>query len=476
MSTNSEKLLRAALREQESRRRQVERLRGSLFEAQLKIMDDPCRLKTALCTRRAGKTNGAAGAFLEASIKNPGSNFLFCALTTKSALGIIWKDVLRPMAKRNNIRAVLKKQDNEIQLGNHGTSLFFMGINATKEEREKALGRKYKKVIIDESASIQINVEEFVYRHILPALADEQGDLWLIGTPSDLTKSFFYRATMGEIPGWSNHEWSALDNPHMREQWLKEIAYLKETRPGIEDTPWFIQNYLGKWAVDDSKRVYRYSESVNLIDQLPDSNDWKSVLGIDLGYSPDPTAFVVSSYREQDPRLYYRHAYKRTEMTLSDVSAYAHMLNGVFHFESMVVDNANKQAVEELKQKYNLPLIAADKTGKVDHIAMMNDDFQLGRIKVVKGTCDPLIDEWTSHIWDERAREKGQFKESEQTANHCCDAGLYNWRHCFHWVDRNAPEVRAPVEQREVEEYWKQKAQELETQAEQDVWEDESVW
>src|SRR5205085_11845215 len=63
---------------------------------------------------------------------------------------------------------------------------------------------------------------------------------------------------------------------------------------------------------------------------------------------------------------------------------------------------ANKQAVEEMRRRHDLPLRAADKTGKSDFIEIMNGEFIQGRIKLRGASCSQLAEEYAGLIWDER--------------------------------------------------------------------------
>ena len=91
----------------------------------------------------------------------------------------------------------------------------------------------------------------------------------------------------------------------------------------------------------------------------------------------------------------------------------------------------SKQAVEEMRRRHDLPLTPAEKTGKADFIEIMNGDFVSGYIKVHKKAALPLIEEYGQLIWDDRSHRK---EEHASCPNHCVDAALYAWRHCYQWL------------------------------------------
>jgi hypothetical protein len=241
--------------------------------------------------------------------------------------------------------------------------------------------------------------------------------------------------------GWSCHRWTAFDNPSMAEKWKAEIEDLKLANPAIEQTPLFQQHYLGKWVTDDSKLVYRFDSSRNVFDELPAARHgrdrWHYVLGIDLGFN-DPTAWVVCGYRDNDRTLYVLGADKKAGCDITEVADRTHKLMSRFQFDSIIIDNANKQAVEEIRRRHDIPLTPAQKQGKADFIEIMNGDFISGFIKIQRKLGVGLMDELQSLVWDERALPRRE--EHPGCDNHLTDALLYSWRHCYQYLaDTLAP-------------------------------------
>ena len=454
---------------EEKRRKEYRRHVWSLsFDAQRNFCLDPSRLKAALCSRRAGKSSGASLGFLDIAYTEPGSNMLYIGLTEKSAINILWKDCLATQAKRLKKSVKLNEDKKRIKFGGTSSILYYAGVDTDKSELEKLLGNKYRRIVIDEAASYSIDLKALIYQYLMPATEDVDGDIWLIGTPGNRIKSYFHRVTTGLEPEWSVHKWTALDNPHMRDKWLAAMNRLKEKTPGIEETPWFQQMYLGMWAIDESALVYKFKRAKNLFSKLPDGK-WRFVHGIDLGHSPDPTAFVVQAYRDYDPKLYTVFAYKRTEMNISDVADFSKQLDKRFPSSRQIIDGSNKQAVAEMRDRHKMhKLETAEKTAKVEFINLMNNDFAIGNIMLHEEEAKPLQDEYESHIWEERAREKGKFVEDPKTANHCCDGGLYSWRYCLNWVDRGLePDPDISIDKK-MDDYWAREAERLQAREQRD--------
>lgn len=408
---------------------------------QTKFLDDPSRLKALLCTRRAGKSYAAGLMLLEAAYKNANVSCLYVALTRNSAKRIMWKDVLKTIDREQGLGCKFNETELSVQLPN-GSIIYLLGMDADEQEKEKALGQKFKAIAVDEAASYTVDLNEIVYGILKPATADYLGTIALIGTPGNLKKGLFFNLTQGQNPGeagqwnkdgWSCYRWTAFENPKIAEQWKAEIEDLKIANPAIEETPLFQQHYLGKWVVDDSKLIYRYDYARNTFDELPvvkGTGRWRYILGIDLGFN-DPTAWVVCAYHDSNRTLYVLGAHKKEHCDITEVAEQTRRLMGKFDFDRIIIDNANKQAVEEIRRRHDIPLTPAEKTGKADFIEIMNGDFISGHIKLHRKAAAPLADEYGQLVWDERSMRR---EEHPACPNHCADAMLYAWRHCYAYL------------------------------------------
>lgn len=424
------------------------------FPAQCAFIADAARMKVALCTRRSGKSYGAGLYLCREAHGTPGVSCLYLALTRDSAKKIMWKDILKPINRRFALGARFNETELTATLPNESV-IYLLGVDSTEEEKKKLLGQKYKLVVVDEAASFSVDLNELVYGILKPAVADYRGTICLIGTPGNLKRGLFFDLTQTQDPsvggtwqrqGFSGHRWSTYDNPHMREQWVDEIAELKAANPRIEDTPLFQQHYLGRWVIDDSKLVYRYATGRNdFVGTLPGyaQGQWHYVLGIDLGYN-DPTVFVVCAWHDHDSTLYIVEAKQQVGLDVTSVAQRVRALQAKYDFDAMVVDNANKQAVEELRRRHGLPLQPADKTGKADFIEILNGEFIQGRIKLGPD-CRELADQYANLVFDERSEKR---QEHPGCRNDLADAALYSWRRSYQYLSERPvlPPARGTLE------------------------------
>jgi hypothetical protein len=187
-------------------------------------------------------------------------------------------------------------------------------------------------------------------------------------------------------------------------------------------------------VVDTSKLVYKYLEGRNDFSTLPvfpgERGRWHYVLGIDLGYEDD-SAFVVAAYHDFDRTLYFLESYAEKRLDITDVANKAKGYAFRYGLDAMVIDGANKQAVEEMRRRHDLPLTAADKTGKADFIELMNAEFIKGLVKLDPVKCAVMVDEYGGLIWDERSSKR---EEHPSCSQHSLDSALYSWRHCYQYL------------------------------------------
>lgn len=411
------------------------------FEKQSAFILDDSRLGGALCTRRAGKSEGAGRKMLKKAYGSPNTPVLYLNATRDECKYVIWEPILKPLNDRLGIGGEPNETELSMRFPN-GSYIRCFGVDAKPDEMKKVLGAKYGLVVIDEAAKYRIDLRKLVYEMLFPATSDLRGAIWLIGTPDDLTQGLFYDVTRQDNTprerGWSVHEWSALDNPYMASQFKEDIELLKLQKPGIQETPSFKRMFLGKWVIDTDKLVYKFNRERNYCDALP-PGDYTYHLGVDLGFDDD-SAFVVAAYRDDAKTLYLIDQHKQKGMDVTAVATRINHYRQRYPLGHIIVDGANKQAVEEIKNRHGIPLAAADKAGKADFIEIMNSEFLTGAIKLVGEESKILADEYSNLIWDEKKFPKKE--EHAACANHVADAALYIWRKCYNYL--YTPPVKTP--------------------------------
>lgn len=445
MNTSSLKALLAELEAREEKENPQPPLIALVdpnFEKQTNFVRDPAMKKCAFTTRRAGKSSAGGIILFEHGFELPNVECLYIALTKDSARDIMWP-ILKEINRRHNLGAKFNEADLVVKLPN-GSVINLYGADADRKLMDRLLGRKLKVVVIDEGQSWRSDLRRLIDDILEPALADLDGPIILIGTPGDVAYGLFYDITTGKEKGWTLHEWDTYDNPHMRVQWDKQIKRKIAANPAVVNTPAFRRNYLKQWVVDDEKLVYRFHPETGFYLNLLPKN-LRYILGIDLGYSPDPTAFVILAYSDDSPHLYFIEGFKKDKMIISAVGEKIAEYCAKYDFEHMVIDNASKQAVEELKQnaRFQFPLHAADKRDKKTFIELLNSDLKEGLVKLPEYGAEDLIKEWANLVkkWD---LHHTKWIEDPALPNHLADAFLYAWRKARHYLFSPEPEKPKP--------------------------------
>lgn len=454
---------------------------SSNFPQQEAFIKDPAKLKALFCTRRAAKSFTAGLYMVHEALSNPGCNCLFIGLTRSSAKSIIWKDILKTINRRYKLNAKFNQSELSMTFPN-GSVIKITGVDAEESEMNKLLGGKYRLVCIDEASMYTINVSTLVYGVLKPATIDpnangDRGTICLMGTSSNFTRGLFYDITTSKETGWSLHQWTAFDNPHVAKEWQEELDEIATKRPLYMETPQFKQWYLNQWVVDEEKLVYRFNETRNLYKEFPklSTSGWTYILGVDLGWE-DATAFVLTAYHEHDPHLYIVDAYSKSKMSFDQVveKVNKYIANTSMSPSKVIIDGAAKQGVESMRQRSSIPFVYTDKQGKVDFIEMLNADLIQGKIKLSSG-CKALQDEMMSLVWKtDGDRITLPKKEHPALPNHLCDALLYAWRMGFHHTSTTAPKV-LPVGSKEwyatqADNIWQRERERLVNEANQTDW------
>lgn len=406
-----------ALKKRVKNPRKIDFFEGS-FEAQINFVKShqDRALMAAQCTRRAAKSYSCGLHFFEDSKRFPNENYVYFTLTRETARKIFWKSVLKAIDSKFNVGCNFNESRLECTTP-WGAQITCIGVDSDEREKEKVLGQKLRWGYGDESAFFNIDLEEMVYDMLLPATADLNGGVTLISTTSNRVNSFFHKITTGEVKGWDVHKWSYKDNPYTAKSVQLLIDKIVADNPLKATTPGFRQMYLNEWVIDLSALVYKFSRDKNLIYKKPDTSGFSFVIGIDLGFD-DASSITVLGYNQIDKTLYILESYGKSGLDITAVANEIRRTMQRYPRAPLIVDGANKQAVEEIIRRHSLPLISAKKQDKFDHIQIMNSDFITGNIKLFYDGCIELIEEYEQLVWDERKLPKRVELASKD--NHRC--------------------------------------------------------
>ena len=427
------------------------------FPVQTAFIQDKSKKKLANCTRRAGKSRGVAKEMLQTAVDEAKTTQVFFALTLDSAREIIW-DILEEECDKKGIKYNPHKQAGIFELMN-GSRIRLFGVDSSYKEMRKVLGQKIRRAVIDETGSMTIDMQTLIYQMIMPALTDLNGEIILCGTCENIPNTFFQQCVEGKDPGWSKHLWTTYDNPYLKDNWTKEINRILTENPLAKDASWFQTHYLNKWMMDDDLLAYKLGPQN--YGKMIKGLSYNYVLGVDLGYNDD-SSFVVGAYSFDDPIMRVVESFKSPEMDFTDVALKIKEFSARYPIVKTIVDGANKQGIQEMVRRHQIPLENADKHDKVTFMRMMRDDLIQGKLVIDGDLNTALISEMLQLQWKDKTKQE----EDPRCQNHLLDALLYIHRYCYNYIHKQEVK-KCPTDQERMEMEMRREMEEMRKEQEE---------
>lgn len=413
-----------------------------LFPKQREFVDDPAKLKAALCGRRAGKTYACAAGLYDRA-RSVRALYPYIALSSVQARRIMWP-VIRELNEKCELG--LKLNDHELiaEVPQTGSQIFLVGGDDSRKV-EALRGGKYGRVVIDEPGSFPKSLLRYLCEDVLDAaLLDLDGDMWLVGSPNAACVGHFYDLTTGRNPDVARvptHHWTVLDNPFIPHaaEWLRRK---RESKKWAADNAVYLREYMGQWIRDTSSLVFRFDRARHMVDKVPEG--LAGVVGVDLGSSArvESMAFVTELWEKYSKVVYTRRATKHKDMNVSDAAEHIQRLMAEFpSLRYAVVDEGGIGAgyTSEFRRRKGIAVVAAQKKERNAYIENLNDALDHDLVKLLTGETQPLVDELELAQWDEDRKDI-----DDRFLSHAIDAWLYGWRDCYAWGEDDAPSKGPP--------------------------------
>lgn len=423
------------------------------FTEQLIFISDPSRYKTAVCSRRSGKSHACAGDMIDTARQGPHHNVAYITLSRTSAKRIIWP-VLMEIINKFKLKCEINNTELTITFES-GSTIYLMGAKDASEI-EKLRGLSLKKVYIDEAQSIKESILETLIDDILAyAIMDVNGTICLIGTPGPIAAGYFYQAA--HSAKWANHKWTIHNNIWIKRKSGKEPAELlaeERARKGIDESnATYRREALAEWVTDLDALVFKFNSNKNIHQGLPPGK-YNYIFGIDIGYH-DADAIAVIAYNFTDRCMYLVEEDVKSKQDITSLANRVKKLQERYKPIKMVIDTGGlgKKVAEELTMRHGLPLQAADKIRKFENIEILNDEMRNGHFKVPRGSL--FESDCYKMEWDRDNPEK--LKISDRFHSDITDAVLYGAREAFAYLA--AAELKKPA--RNTNEYEEQAERDL---------------
>ncbi len=418
------------------------------FPAQRSFVEEPSSFATADTGRRAGKSEGIARWLLAKEVAMPKAPALYFTLTRPDAKRIMWEP-LKALSAKHSLG--LEPRESTLTFRRGGRDRIYLTGCNNATEIGKMRGSGWGAVAGDEAQNFPAYLKPLVEETLTPALMDYDGAIRLTGTPGPVPIGYFYDCTRSSK--WAHHKWTPFDNPHVKAK--KLLRQVCELRGITEEHPSIQREFYGRWVYDQSALVFAYEASRNDYGIPPLLTDY--VLGVDLGFD-DADAIAVLGWTEKRPELYLVEEHVLAKQSITELTAKIRELHAKYDPLATVVDTGGlgKKIADEIRKRTAIPLEAADKARKLEHIELLNDALRSGRMFARRDSRfaqDSLLVEW-----DRSNPEKPKI--SDRFHSDICDAVLYAYMRALHWLHEPAAPGRADVgtpewaaeEEREMEE------------------------
>src|SRR5271166_4286952 len=358
----------AILEELVKRKKGVFNLDAVCFKEQIDFILDSSKLKTAVCGRRAGKTHACAAYLLYTALNRGGSTSVYITLTRSNAKRIIWPTLIE-LNFQYNLGAVFNESDLSIKFPN-GSRIFLSGANDSGEI-EKFRGLGLALAIIDEAQSFRVFIETLIEEILSKALYDYDGTLCLIGTPGPVPIGYFFSTTSNS--SYSHFAWTMFENPFID---VKSGKTPQETlnqdlkRKGVTIAdPSIRREVFAEWVTDSNSLVFAYNSGINDYKEIPTITE--TVIGIDIGHD-DADAISVLGWDGSSPHIYLIEEFIKRGQTVTDLAEVAARFIDKYQPLKVVADTGGlgKKITEELRKRYALPIVAAEKVRKFEYIEL----------------------------------------------------------------------------------------------------------
>lgn len=203
-------------------------------------------------------------------------------------------------------------------------------------------------------------------------------------------------------------------NPWNERHWLKRVFFDEETRRAriVCDGEWGVAEGL----IYENVTVKEFNK-----DELLQDSANKLCIGLDFGFTHDPTALCCSLINDTTKEIYvFDEAYKVGLIT----KEVAKMIKDKgYHRSQIIADSAELRLIEELRSEHGITRIKESRKGK-DSIMAGVSKLQ-GYAIYVHPDCKNIMDEFYSYCY-QQDKEGNWLNKPEDKNNHLMDALRYS--------------------------------------------------
>lgn len=400
-----------------------------------------CRRDAALCTRRAGKSDGGVHEWLALSITTPGWRGVYVNETLPEARKIVWRNdmaqgfvdlIAQHGESVGNGRyrlgeVIAKPNDTTAELNfSNGAQIALFGAD-DEAAINKLRGQTKDQIWPDEAQKFK-HLRAFIQQVAGNCVKDKRGRIKLTGTPSEDAAGYFYDVTCepdsGDTPlkDWEVHRWSVVDNPWFgatpEERWERTAGEALRENEWDGTEPDFVREWLGRWVKGDARYIYpvhaapghvrlcyapqrltanpvnaKHPQWLDVHAALADlpmpprgrkPYTWLYAIGADFGYAQDPFAIVTWAMTHDLPEVFELFSWKEHKVVPDDQRDYLKFLWDALDNVIVLVGDPAGQVSANMagwRERTMLPIDEAEKSSKATWQAMMAGDIRKGRVR-----------------------------------------------------------------------------------------------
>lgn len=440
------------------------------FGPQMAFVRDTSPFVVACTTRRAGKTVGDRVKLLLAALSQPNVTALYVATTRGVAEELMWRGL-----KRWNDEYALGGSTNDTKLVlelPNGSRVRCSGAK-DKGEADKIRGpERIALAIVDEAQNFRESVIQYLVEEVLePGMLDVGGKLVLTGTPGALPIGYFHAATQN--PEFSQHRWSLRENPHLGVAVEEFLAGIRKRRGITEANLTYRREYLGEWVRDMEALMFHYDAARNACAwQAGPLPGWRYLLVFDIGWK-DADAVGVLGWPPHTRQVHLVREKVTPKQGITELGNHLRAEVDLFHPERVIGDlgGLGKKIGGELSNRWNIPVEAAEKARKAEHIELLNDGLRTGLALAPPDSV--FAQDCAKMQWDMDAKAKGILRESPEFHSDATDMYLYGYRASMHWLEEAAPakpETRDEIAAAQEREMFAARLAQVERAQDPDAW------
>lgn len=203
-----------------------------------------------------------------------------------------------------------------------------------------------------------------------------------------------------------------LDNPHLPQPYIDSLLLLKATNP-----VYYSIYALGEFGSLD-KLVYSNWQSFDFNEKNITGD---LVIGLDFGYTNDPTALIASIVNKEEKRIYIFKEWGGTGYLNDQIAEQIKTLG--FAKSTIMADSAEQKSIDEIKAKgiYRIKPCAKGKGSILQGIQEVQQ-YEL----VVHPSCKCTIEELQNYSWKKDKQTNEYINEPVDKYNHYMDALRYS--------------------------------------------------